>query len=366
MKIKIEKNKNLAEMLKYNHKNTRKSKLVALGNVAIRYFAGKKVVFECTDLNLEQFAMVECNYIEGEEKDFCLDPSAAKFIGDKIGKMDVTIYDNGDHSEITCGGATCIFANGKLEDTPSIECNFDELATDSKQVKISTKDLVWLFGSISADETCPRINGLFFDSENNCAVSTNGHTLFKLDQKNIPLENTIVTSRQIAQVIKAMNCDKKSDTYALRSYTKNRVFFNTESNGDKFVISAKPIDCEFPPYNQVIPKPGYFSGGIKITNEKVKQIIESIKGITSDKTMSVLLNVSENGSTWEAENPSTGKVSGDLGYAQGIDLEVRLNAGYLSLAMGDSKDANMLLSGPLDPALMVSGDRMSVVMPMRA
>ena len=96
-----------------------------------------------------------------------------------------------------------------------------------------------------SDEGCrPYLCGVYYDSEKQALVATNGHILYKLDTALIFSEGFIIP----AELVKILASGKK-ERYKLEYYAGYVYVYN-----DDFVYRMRAVDGRFPDYSRVIPK----------------------------------------------------------------------------------------------------------------
>lgn len=353
MKTKIEKNLIVAQWLKKWSASKNRSSMAILNGCIMDQTVSGSIRFQWTDLST-----AETIEIENPESEFSgsvyVDFAAMEFLSKVLKKSSVEIeketVDGISTIKISVDGSDAIFNCLDVADYPTMP---KKPTTDFNRFNVSVSDLEYCIKAVSTDETRPHINGILFESDK--IVSTDGHRLHMVKTLSNPIG--VVKNTTCVDLVKTMKTKKMND---LSCATDSGNLWTVAVFESATVTScAKLIEAEFPPYDQVIPRG--FERGIRILKNQISDICERIG--KKDKG-GIKINLSENGSMAEYENPAKMGFKFPLNAAQGVDISIGFNAGYMNDAICEPA-SNVLVAGPLDPCLVVTGNRQAVVMPMR-
>ncbi|MFC3052212.1 DNA polymerase III subunit beta [Kordiimonas pumila] len=226
--------------------------------------------------------------------------------------------------------------------------------------------------AISTEETRYYLNGIYLhvaSSENGNvlrAVATDGHRLAQVEQ-DVPegavgMPGIIVPRKTVAEIRKLID-EVDGDVNIALSDTKIRFSFAGA------IITSKLIDGTFPDYSRVIPQ-----GNDKMLEMDCKILSESVdrvSTISSDKTRSVKLSLSDGTLTLSVNSPDSGTATEELAVAYTADaLEIGFNSRYLMdiLAQVEGESVQIMLADPSAPTVVkdvMDEAALYVLMPMR-
>ena len=223
--------------------------------------------------------------------------------------------------------------------------------------------------AISTEETRYYLNGIYFhksDSGALAAVATDGHRL-ALAQMSMPqgaqdLPNIILPRKAVGELRKLLD-DEEGEVNVRLSETRAEFSFG------QVRLTSKLIDGSFPDYTRVIPR----------GNDKVLSVdrglfsaaVDRVSTISSEKSRSVKLSLTENLLTLSASTPEASSAVEELEVSySGEGLDIGFNARYLlEIAQQIEGDVmQMALSDPGSPSLISTpgdDDNLFVLMPMR-
>jgi len=226
--------------------------------------------------------------------------------------------------------------------------------------------------AISTEETRYYLNGIYLHVANTedgatlRAVATDGHRLAQVEQ-DVPdgaagMPGIIIPRKTVGEIRKLIDEVDGAVSVSL-SETKIRFQFGGA------VITSKLIDGTFPDYSRVIPE-----GNDKMLEMDVRVFAESVdrvSTISSDKTRSVKLALTEDLLTLSVSSPDSGTAREELAAAYSADaLEIGFNSRYLLdiLAQIEGETVQVMLADPSSPTVlkdMLDEAALYVLMPMR-
>ena len=344
----------------------RRNTIPILANVVIRAEAGQ-LTLTATDMEMDIAEQVSCSVVQDGA---CTVP--AHLLNDIVKKLpdgaEVTIMVADGTASVQAGRSNFTLPTLPIEDFPAFNnsefpVQFALTAADMRHQIDTTRF------AISTEETRYYLNGIYFhksDSGELAAVATDGHRL-ALTQMSMPqgadaLPNIILPRKAVGELRKLLDNEdgevkvKLSDTRAEFSFGQVR-------------LTSKLIDGSFPDYTRVIPQ----------GNDKVLSVdrglfsaaVDRVSTISSEKSRSVKLSLSENLLTLSASTPEASSAVEELEVSySGDNLDIGFNARYLlEIAQQIEGDViQMALSDPGSPSLISTpGDdnNLFVLMPMR-
>ena len=220
--------------------------------------------------------------------------------------------------------------------------------------------------AISTDESRAHLAGCLYESdgENSVMVSTDGHRLAKIVESTMgspKLKNGIIIPRKGLSEIKHV---LESANGPVDVGFKDSLFIKSGA----VVLSIKPIDAQFPPYNEVVPKnnPNHASVDRREFFEALKRtsLMVSRDGGVKVSLEKDIMQVS-------GDNPERGEAHEtlDLEYP-GKPMAVSFNAKYMLEFLGEmsAEKVSLELDSETDPVVIrPAGDNsyLCIIMPMR-
>ena len=226
--------------------------------------------------------------------------------------------------------------------------------------------------AISTEETRYYLNGIYLHVADTAegprlrAVATDGHRLAQVEQE-LPdgaagIPGVIIPRKTVAEIRKLIDEFEGTVELAL-SDTKIRASFNGA------IVTSKLIDGTFPDYSRVIPEGN--DKELQMDCRLFAQAVDRVSTISSDKTRSVKLSLSEDLLTLSVNSPDSGTATEELAAAYAADaLEIGFNSRYLLdiLAQVEGETVQVYLADPNAPTVlrdMLDSDALYVLMPMR-
>ncbi len=225
--------------------------------------------------------------------------------------------------------------------------------------------------SVSSDETRYHLNGVLLESDGEILrmVSTDGHRLSKIERKlpGFPkLDQGVILPRKgLAEIARALDAASGECELAIhRPYAFVKV--------GNAVLSAKLVEAQFPPYQQVIPKASERQA--MVDRAKLVEALQRVAILASEKTSGVRLRFDGDALELVSDNPDLGEAREEIAVDyRGKAVTISFNARYLTellIRMGDA-EIEMSLGGELDPCILrgkaerTDGSYLGVIMPMR-
>lgn len=226
--------------------------------------------------------------------------------------------------------------------------------------------------AISTEETRYYLNGIYFhvaesdDGERLRAVATDGHRLAQVEQE-VPegaagMPGIIVPRKTVGEIRKLIDEQDGAIDIAL-SDTKIRFAFAG------VVVTSKLIDGTFPDYTRVIPKGN--DKEMQIDGRLFAEAVDRVSTISSDKTRSVKLALSEDQLALSVTSPDSGTATEEVAASYGSDeMEIGFNSKYLMDILGqiEGETASLHLADPASPTVLrdsLDPSALYVLMPMR-
>lgn len=344
----------------------RRNTIPILANIVIRGEAGQ-LTLTATDMEMDVAEKVSCSVVQDGA---CTVP--AHLLNDIVKKLpdgaEVTITVADGTASVQAGRSDFTLPTLPVEDFPTF--NTSELPV---QFAITTADMRHQIDTtrfaISTEETRYYLNGIYFhksDSGALAAVATDGHRLalarMTMPQGADALPNVILPRKAVGELRKLLD-DEEGEVKVKLSETRAEFSFG------QVRLTSKLIDGSFPDYTRVIPQ----------GNEKVLSVdralfsaaVDRVSTISSEKSRSVKLSLSENLLTLSASTPEASSAVEELEVSYlGDNLDIGFNARYLlEIAQQiEGEVMQMALSDPGSPSLISTPgdeDNLFVLMPMR-
>ena len=226
--------------------------------------------------------------------------------------------------------------------------------------------------AISTEETRYYLNGIYLHVAEGAegpvlrAVATDGHRLAQVEQ-DLPdgagsMPGIIVPRKMVGEIRKLI--DEFDGTINLAiSDTKIRVSF------DGAVVTSKLIDGTFPDYRRVIPQSN--DKQMDIDCRLFAEAVDRVSTISSDKTRSVKLSLSDDQLTLSVNSPDSGSATEELATSYSSDsMEIGFNSRYLLdiLAQIEGETVQVMLADAGSPTILqdvMDSAALYVLMPMR-
>jgi len=226
--------------------------------------------------------------------------------------------------------------------------------------------------AVSTEETRYYLNGIYFHvAENDAgkalrAVATDGHRLARVEMP-LPagaegMPSVIVPRKAVGELRKLIDETTDPVTISL-SETRARFAF------DNAVLTTKLIDGTFPDYERVIPTGN--DKVLEVDRRAFADAVDRVSTISTEKSRSVKLAVSEGTLVLSASSPDSGSATEELEVSyQSDSLEIGFNSSYLlDIARQVEGDAvRFIMADASSPTLvqdLADASALFVLMPMR-
>jgi DNA polymerase-3 subunit beta len=369
MEFRIKKSEFLSGLTLAHGIADRKSTLPILANVLLRTEGDGTLLCAATDLTVAVTAELKANI--SAEGGLTL---GARHLFDIVRSLpaDEMTFKRTDNqwAEIRSGKAQYKLVGLADRDFPKLqnhrEITFTKLPTEALRDMIAKT----IF-SVSTDETRYHLNGVLFESDGETArmVSTDGHRLSKVERK-LPgapkIEGGVIIPRKgLGEIARALDL---GTTECEIGFQKTHVFLRVGTT----VVSAKLVDAQFPPYQQVVPK----ASERKVYLDRAR-FIESLRRVSilaSEKTSGVRLKLDVNTLEVGSDNPDLGEAREEVDVDfQGTPITISFNSRYLLEVLMQIQDTEVQLGlgGELDPCVVrpksdsEHNSYLGVIMPMR-
>lgn len=320
-----------------------------LANVLIKATA-TGVALTTTDLEVWGTHKAPAFHVHGEGS-VCVNAKGLLDVLSKLDSADVTIRTSTIAAlvvEITSGTATVSLQAMHARDYPRLPAVMDEdpvLALTAVDATTLRELIEATEHAVCQDSTRFHLNGILFQYDGTTArmVATDGHRL-ALAQRELtragdfktPGDGLILPSGVTDAIRKSLASHKGLGTceigFVKHAHTNMLV---VRRNG--YTLVCKPIDAQFPPYEQVIPK----DNRRLITVER-RTLLDTLRRTLPlcSSTKGALLATSVNAGTWAlkvtAEHPDRGGIAESLGAdcrPDGATMTIGVNPRYLIEAL---------------------------------
>jgi len=226
--------------------------------------------------------------------------------------------------------------------------------------------------AISTEETRYYLNGIYLhvaDSDDGTrlrAVATDGHRLAQVEQE-LPdgaagMPGIIIPRKTVGEVRKLI--DEIEGKVSI-SLSDTQIRFGFEGA----VITSKLIDGTFPDYSRVIPQGN--DKQLEMDCRLFAESVDRVSTISSDKTRSVKLSLSNDLLTLSVNSPDSGTAREELAASYSADdIDIGFNSRYLLdiLAQIEGENVEVMLADPSAPTVLkdvMDEAVLYVLMPMR-
>jgi len=254
----------------------------------------------------------------------------------ELPNLEVTIDTAPNHqAKLTSGGSVFkIMGMGKEEFPPMPEF------ADEKSVALEQAELATMLKSVSyaqsADETRYILNGVYFNFRDGklTLVATDGRRLALTSKElegNDPASSIILPAKTVAELVRLLDKGAK----VRLAVTEKRAAFQIGADKaaesglmDNIYLFSKVVDGNYPNFQQVVPKETHQR--IKLERELFLQCIHRAALVTSEKSNSVKLKLSNNLLEVSASSPDFGESHESMGIEySGPELQVAFNPQFL-------------------------------------
>ena len=295
-------------------------------------------------------------------------------------QVEFSLAPDNDRLSLKAGRSQFHLACLPAGDFPAMDAPGDKAASGTAdaavQFVITAGDLRRLIDktrfAISTEETRYYLNGIYLHVAQTSgikmlrAVATDGHRLARVE---LPapggadaMPGIILPRKAVLELHKLI--EGVTGDVAVK-VTPVRIRFEF----DHVTLSSKLIDGTFPDYTRVIPTTN--DKLMEVPNQQLRQAVDRVATISSEKSRAVKVNLGKNQMTVSAKNPDQGSATEELAvtYAS-TPIEIGFNARYLLdvASQIDGENAIFEFFDAHSPALIRdSGDDSAqyVLMPMR-
>ena len=254
----------------------------------------------------------------------------------ELPSIDVSIETTPNHqAKITSGGSVFkIMGMGKEEFPPMPEF------ADEKSVALEQEELATMLKSVSyaqsSDETRYILNGVYFSFKDDklTLVATDGRRLALTSKELTTPEGAgsiILPAKTVSELVRML--DKGTKVRLAITEKRSAFQIGTDKVGDNGLIDniylfSKVVDGNYPNYNQVVPKETHQR--IKLERELFLQCVHRAALVTSEKSNSVKLKLSNNLLEITASSPDFGDAHESMAIEySGPELQVAFNPQFV-------------------------------------
>tara|TARA_Y100000590_G_scaffold83755_3_gene93385 strand:+ start:2425 stop:3540 length:1116 start_codon:yes stop_codon:yes gene_type:complete len=370
MKISIERNALFNSLSHVQNIVEKRNTIPILSNILINA-KESKVILSATDMDISITESIKCSIIE--EGSITTPAQTLYEIVRKIteGNEIELISNDGNKLSVRSGKSKFSLSCLPKDDFPKIENQSleNEFLLDSAILKNIIDKTRF---AISNEETRYYLNGIYMfiggkDEEKQLrAVSTDGHRLAKVEYKLSndfkDVSGIIIPKKTINEVRKLID---ECDGDIRISLDENKVIFFINN----MVLSSKLIDGSFPDYEKVIPKNN--DKDLLVDTKLVYEAVDRVSTVSSEKSRSVKLSISENIISLSSNSAETGSGAEDIeANYSGEKVEIGYNAKYLLEIINQiqGKKVSFKLFDSSSPSIIQDPDddkTLYILMPMR-
>ncbi len=254
----------------------------------------------------------------------------------ELPNIDVSVETTPSHqAKITSGGSAFkIMGMGKEEFPPMPEF------ADEKAVALEQEELATMLKSVSyaqsSDETRYILNGVYFSFKDDklTLVATDGRRLALTSKELASPESAgsiILPAKTVNELVRLL--DKGTKVRLAITEKRSAFQIGTDKVGENGLIEniylfSKVVDGNYPNYNQVVPKETHQR--IKLERELFLQCVHRAALVTSEKSNSVKLKLSNNLLEITASSPDFGDAHESMAIEYtGPELQVAFNPQFV-------------------------------------
>ncbi len=273
-------------------------------------------------------------------------------------------------AQLTAGRAIFKIPSLRGEDFPPLP-SYDEKEGVMLQDQTFREMITKTSFAISQDETRFALKGALFSLQNGemRMVSSDGHRLAYIRRPHAGEATTpkevIVPRKALEEIRKLLDEDKSEEAASHLDVVGSHLIFKKE----KFLLTSRLIEGQFPPYDQVIPK-GYKKRAI-LNKEAFLGALKRVSLLSNEKSRPVRFDIQKGEMTLRSNSPELGEaVEGlEIDY-NGENMHISFNARYLIdvLAVIEEETVFLELGDHFGPAILRPQEDtgyLCVVMPMR-
>jgi DNA polymerase-3 subunit beta len=366
MQIKINKTEFLKGLYLAQSIADRKGTMPALANVLVRSEGKDTIVCAATDLKVSVVAEIRAEVVE--EGGLSLGAKHLFEIVKGLPGEEVHLKKTENNwAEIRGGKAQYRLVGMSDRDFPRLP---DQQTVEFKEIDATTLGSMidkTIF-SVSSDESRRHLSGIYLEWQKGTLrmVSTDGHRLSKVENEvgeGLQIEGGVIVPRKAVVEIRRL-LEGVQGTCDLGIH-EGHIFVRAKD----LCLSAKLVDAQFPPYQQVIP----LENEKKVVVERLA-LLDSLRRVSimaSERNGGIRLDLGEGTVRITSDNPDLGEAQEDLDVEyRGEGLSIGFNARYFIDVLSEMESEKVVLefSGELDPGMIHPEEGtayVGVVMPMR-
>ncbi|RME72691.1 MAG: DNA polymerase III subunit beta [Verrucomicrobia bacterium] len=295
----------------------------------------------------------------------------------ELPSLDVLVETSANHQvKLTSGGSNFRIMGIPKEDFPPLP-EFADEHTFTLEQSVLSQMVASVAYAQSQDESRHFLNGVYFDFKDDklTLVATDGRRLAlvhrEMDFGGNEGGSLILPAKTVGELQRLLAKDEELSVSV--AFNDRRVAFHIEvpdnDSGltDKVQLISKVVEGNYPNYQQVIPKEVHQR--VKVDRELFLQCIHRAALVTSDKSNSVKIKLSNSLLEINAASPDFGEAHESLAVEyNGPDLQVAFNPGFLMDPLKAlSKDQVIFeLKDEVSPGVFkTDGNFLCVIMPVR-
>lgn len=295
----------------------------------------------------------------------------------ELPSLDVQVESSPNHQvKLTSGGSNFRIMGIPKDDFPPLP-EFADEHTFTFEQSVLNQMVSSVSYAQSQDESRHFLNGVFFDFSDGklSLVATDGRRLAlvhrEMDFGGNEGGSLILPAKTVSELQRLLTKDEKFSISI--AFNDRRVAFHIEvadeASGliDKVQLISKVVEGNYPNYQQVIPKEVHQR--VKVERELFLQCIHRAALVTSDKSNSVKIKLSNNLLEITAASPDFGEAHESLAVDySGPDLQVAFNPAFVMDPLRAlSKDQVVFeLKDEVSPGVFkTDGNFLCVIMPVR-
>ncbi len=217
--------------------------------------------------------------------------------------------------------------------------------------------------AVSKDSTRYVLNGLLFSFQDKkfIIVGTDGRRLAYMEREGDGSlkEEIIVPAKAIQEVLRLLGDEGDVSIFIL----ENQIAFQIRST----LIVSRLIEGRFPSYKQIIPEKSKLN--FEVNREEFHSLIRRIAVMTTERSNSVKMELSENKMEISAQSPDFGEAKEEMPILyKGASFAISFNPIYILDALRSLEDESIFihLQDALSPGVIKTKDTFQyIIMPMR-
>lgn len=212
--------------------------------------------------------------------------------------------------------------------------------------------------AVSEDESRAHLSSLYLHGDTLTGAGTDGHRLIVSRTEGSGIGSGLIPRKGVKLIARTI------EGAAVVRAAFNSGLFMLEADGVEYTV--KLVDSQFPPYEQVIPKPT----GITFAVDRLAMIdaVRAVASAASERTGGIKLAFGKSAIVIESESPEAGQSHDEVPCDGTGEVTIGINGRYLVelLSVLDGENVTIETGGELEPVKLTGdGETVAIAMPMR-